>query len=341
MRSLRTFIVTFVVVLTLFGIIAYIVASNAFDYKFRVNDNSNVSSGFDNTNTSSENHQNNPSDSNTENSKQNPENNTDISNKTQVSFLFVGTDYQPSIFDYKNSGYDKNGYYVKKRNVCADAFILMKIDRQKKVFMLTSIPPNTIINKTTNKTIGELYSEKGADYMVDCVYALTGIRAEHLAVIGIENCEKALKKIGDITYNVPCDMYYEDEWQNLKIDLKAGMQNLSPKQALNMLRFKDYDPYYCNITREDVIVDFSRALLQKLTSPAYWDKAVSLFSNVCGLFETKFGVNDFIENSDLIYSFQSFEKVTLKYPGIDKEVNGKTLFLPFVSEAVNAFEDYK
>lgn len=349
MRSLRAFIISFVLSITIFGVLAYNIMGIAFKFEFKTptldDSTAQLEDGVKDPLRPTK--PQNPGGEEDEEIENEPEVTVDLDDlelppgkETQATFLFIGTDYQPSKLKYNKGGYDENGLYVKKRTVSADAIVLLKIDRAKQTFMISSIPSNTIMNKNTNKTIGELYSEKGASYMVDCVYALTGIQVEHLAVISVEDCEKALKKVGNITFDVPCNMYYEDKTQKLKIDLKSGVQSLTPKQAVEMLRFKDYPEEFI-YTRESTLVDFSQALLEKLTSPAYLNRAVSLFKDVVGLFETNFDVTDFTDHLDLIYSYPKYQTMVVTYPGYEKDDNGDVLFVPSTGEALSAFEEYK
>jgi len=259
---------------------------------------------------------------------------------TEATFLFVGTDFQPSVFDYKESGYNDDGVYEKQRKVSADAMLLVKIDKAKQTFMFSYIPVNAVLNKSTNKTVADFYTEKGADYMIECVYALTGIRAEHLAVIGVEDCVKALKEIGNVTYNVPCDMKAKDEWQNYEIDLSAGVQTLNPNQIVSMLRFKDY-PADSKLSREALLVDFAQALFSKLTAPSYFGTAASLFSKAIGCFETKFTLSDFTDHLDLIFSYQKYTVKVITIPGMEKTVNDEVLFMPSTKESFALFSEYK
>ena len=55
--------------------------------------------------------------------------------ESEVTFLFVSTDYMPSAFNYKSSGYDENGLYVKKRKISVENLLLVKIDRSSQSCM--------------------------------------------------------------------------------------------------------------------------------------------------------------------------------------------------------------
>ncbi len=341
MRSLRAFIISLVLSLGVLGILAFSISKSSFSFSFSaptLEDSTVAEETKRNPLPVTDPQSNEPAGADDKTDTE--EIVIPAGDVTNATFLFVGTDYQPSILNYKDSGYDENGLYVKKRVVSADSLLLMKIDRAKKTFMFSSIPANAIVNQSTNKTVSQLYSEKGASYMVDCVFALTGIRVEHLAVISVEDCVKALKKVGNITYDVPYDMYYVDSTQNLEINLKSGLQELTPKQTVSMLRFKDYPPA-SNYTRERLMVDFSQSLMHKLTSPAYIGTAVSLFSDTLGYFETNFTLDDFKEHMDLLFSFQSYKTRTITYPGYTKDLYGEEVFVPSIGEAISTYEEYK
>ena len=341
MRSIGAFVLSFVLCIGVFGFLAYSVLNGSFSFEIKTPTLADSTIG--------------------EETKRIPIDEPDIGSNepigaddndggneivlpsagvTNASFLFVGTDYQPSVLDYKKSGYDSNGLYVNKREVSADSLLLLKIDRAKRTFLFSSIPANTVMNTSTNKTVAQLYSEKGPSYMAECVYALTGIRVEHLAVISVEDCVKAMKKVGNITYNVPCDMYYADPAQKLEINLKKGIQELTPKQAVSMLRYKDYSAS-TGYTREKMMVEFSQSLMYKLTSPAYIPAAASLFADALGYFETNFTLQDFTDHMDLIFLYPEYNVRVITYPGYEKEVYGQQVFIPNIGEAIDTYDEFK
>ncbi len=346
MRSLKAFVISFVLSLTVFGILAYNIVSNAFDIKFSVPtiNNSTVASEEELDQPVKPNR---PVGDNSEDEEVFDDITVPVGNievpagdENEISLLYIGTDYQPSLFDYNKSGYDEDGFYVKKRKVMAETFLLIKIDRAKQTFLLSAIPANTIMNKNTNKTIGELYSEKGAAYMVDCVYALTGIEVEYVSDAGVEDTAKILKKFGNVMYDVPCNMQAENEEIKLKVNINAGLQNLTPAQVHNMLRFDEYSADYI-YTRESVLVDFTKVMLEKLTAPAYFSKAEEMYKSIHSMLETNFDLAAFKDNKDLFFSFSKYRTVVVTYPGYEKEEFGEVLFVPTTSEAISAYEEYK
>lgn len=341
MRSLKAFVLSFVLSLALLGAAVYGISKSDFSIKFSAPDlaDSTISDETEGKpNYAQDPESNEPSGA--DDSEEKIEIVLPIGDITDATFLFVGTDYQPSVFDYKKSGYNENGLYVEKRTVSADSLLLMKIDRRRKTFLFSSIPANAVMNQSTNKTVSSLYSEKGASYMAECVYSLTGIGVKHIAVISVEDCVKAMKKVGNITYNVPCDMYYTDPAQKLEIDLKKGIQELTPKQAVSMLRFKNF-PTGSGYSREKLLVEFAQSLMYKLTSPANIPTAASLFADALGYFETTFTLSDFTDHMDLIFSYPDYQVKVITYPGYSKDVYGEKVFVPNIGEAIGTYEEFK
>ena len=173
MRSIRDFLISFVLSLCILGALMFTVLNKTMSFSFSTPTLEDSTVAEEETAkktlsalTQSENDTSSGADNNTvkesaknEEPQEEPEIALPDGEVSSTTFLFVSTDYQPSLFNYKESGYDENGLYVKKKEILADALLLVKIDRSSKTFMFSSIPANTVVNKSTNKTIAKLYSE--------------------------------------------------------------------------------------------------------------------------------------------------------------------------------------
>lgn len=354
MRSLWTFVITFILSLAIFGTLAFNIVSNVFEIEFKAPD---MSDDFAETVDGETNSLAKPvkpdKDDDKNDDDEDPDDEPDDSfqvsvgdldlpqgKESELTLLFVRTDYQPSVFDYEKSGYDENGVYVKKRKISVDSLLLVKIDRESQTFMFSSIPGNTVMNKANYKTIGDMFSEKGAPYMVDCVYALTGIQAEYISVIGIDDTQKLYKKIGNVMFDVPCNMVHSDTEKKIDFDIQAGLQDLSPDMVKQLLLFDNYSEDYI-YTKESVHVDFALTIFEKLTTRAYLSKAVDTYKSLMKFYDTNFTEQAFKENIDLIYSFPNYQPLVVTYPGYDNELENRVVFMPSMGEALSAFEEFK
>ena len=109
---------------------------------------------------------------------------------------------------------------------------------------LLSIPRDTYTGKNTAKAtayekINALYGRKHRpDETLAAVNELTGLNIEYYVVVKTEALIKLVDAIGGITFNVPIDMDYDDESQDLHIHLKAGEQKLDGDKAEQVVRFR-------------------------------------------------------------------------------------------------------
>ena len=109
---------------------------------------------------------------------------------------------------------------------------------------LLSIPRDTYTGSnpkraTAYEKINALYSRKHRpDETLEAVNEITGLNIEYYVVVKTEALIKLVDAIGGVTFNVPIDMDYDDETQDLHIHLEAGEQLLDGDKAEQLLRFR-------------------------------------------------------------------------------------------------------
>jgi len=109
---------------------------------------------------------------------------------------------------------------------------------------LLSIPRDTYTGKNTARAtayekINALYGRKHRpDETLEAVNELTGLNIEYYVVVKTEALIKLVDAIGGVTFNVPIDMDYDDDGQDLHIHLKAGEQKLDGDKAEQVVRFR-------------------------------------------------------------------------------------------------------
>lgn len=109
---------------------------------------------------------------------------------------------------------------------------------------LLSIPRDTFTGTNPAKAtpyqkINSVYSRKqDPQDILDAVNKVTGLNLEYYVIVKTEGFIKLVDAIGGVTFNVPIDMDYDDEHQNLHIDLKKGEQLLDGDKAEQLVRFR-------------------------------------------------------------------------------------------------------
>lgn len=111
----------------------------------------------------------------------------------------------------------------------------------QKAYML-SIPRDTYIGKNDKVSkydkINSIYSKYGIEQTISYVEELTNIEIDYYAIIRTSALVNIIDIIGGVEFNVPMDMKYDDETQNLHIDLESGVQKLDGNKAEQLLRFR-------------------------------------------------------------------------------------------------------
>lgn len=113
---------------------------------------------------------------------------------------------------------------------------------------LLSIPRDTYTGKNSAKAtayekINALYGRKNrADETLKAVNEITGLDIKYYAVIRTKGLIDLVDAIGGVTYNVPIDMVYDDDGQDLHINLKKGEQKLDGDKAEQLVRFRHSNP---------------------------------------------------------------------------------------------------
>ncbi len=272
--------------------------------------------------------------------------NRDLSSLTGNSFtmLFIGTDYLPSVFsDYTlpEGAVDKYGFPAEKRKVNADLIILVRVDKETGNCVSCAVPAETRISVGgLTMKLGELYSAKGINALVEKASSLTGLPIDYYAVISAEQFKGLINAMGNVTYYVSTAMNYVNEELGMNISLKKGSQKLNGQKALDMLRFPAYSDG--EVSRRKCAVGFLQKLFQTWLLSSNESKATELYNKYIGYFDTStLTLSAVTANADLIFSYSRMNQITYAYPGSATEIDGETYFSANVGVATDYFSKYK
>ncbi len=271
------------------------------------------------------------------------------------NILLIGTDYNPELLlgyhpevkkeypTFENSekliGEGKMPEYA-YRSVNADAIMLVCVNKELQTIAYLPIPSNMKLSiGTVDTTAGELYYQKGLTYFVDKMSQITGVPIDYYALTSVSQIASVVDTMGAVTFNVPCDMEYEDDTSGYKISLLAGAQSIDGEKAAALLSYNSYTTE--SLTRESVSLDFLKALALKMTNIVNINKSAEVFSSVDDYIYTNFTAKDLTDNVELIFAYSRFNIVPLKYPGSYYYSNGKKIFNPLITRAIATMEEYK
>jgi len=126
----------------------------------------------------------------------------------------------------------------------ADTIMVFSMDLENDRLDQISIPRDTYYHRPNYsgaafQKINSVYSSEGYEATSKAVSEiLGGVPIHYYAELKPDGVKNIVDAVGGVVMNVPMDMQYVDERQDLYIDLKAGTQLLSGDQAMQLIRFR-------------------------------------------------------------------------------------------------------
>lgn len=125
----------------------------------------------------------------------------------------------------------------------SDTIMVCSYNPKTQEASMLSIPRDTYTGKNKNNAqayekINSRYIAQGVDGVKKYLKQILEIDLDYYVVIDTEALIKLVDEIGGVYFDVPIDMDYDDETQNLAIHLKAGYQLIDGPKAEQLLRFR-------------------------------------------------------------------------------------------------------
>ena len=94
---------------------------------------------------------------------------------------------------------------------------------------------------------------------------ILGVPVDHYIKVNLKGFIALVDYMGGVDFDVPCDMSYDDPYQNLSIHFKEGMQHLNGQQAMEVARFRKNNDGsgYTDVGRTQAQQDILVALAKK------------------------------------------------------------------------------
>lgn len=304
-RNAMTFGITFCISILIFGVAAYIITSVLFGNSVFDTDNTNAVKedllvGFEEAVDTAA-----------------------VNGKT-FSVLLGATDYQPKV--------------LPDADYTLDTLLYVRFSCNSGKVIFLCISPNTRVEiKKEEMTLAEIYAESGFSAVCNNVESLLGLTVDYYGLTSLAYFDKMIDAIGGIDYDVPIDMSYIDEKQDLYIDLEAGEQHLDGEAALNLLRYVS-DGKEARMERH---AEFFKAFAETFTQLSYKDQASSLRTTIDKYVDMDFTEDDLLKYIDTIYNYSAFQSVIISYPGNYYGKNENEYFDPDTEEAIEMLKEYK
>ena len=227
-----------------------------------------------------------------------------------------------------------------KEKINADVMMLVQLNAKSKTVDIISVLRDTMvkINGRTYKINASLQLG-GEDFVVEQVEDLLGVKIDNYVFLNYEGFRKVVDAIDGVDFYVPQDMFYEDPYQDLYIDLKEGQQHLDGDKAEQLVRFRRYP--MGDVKRTEVQRDFVIALYKQKINSSLVKRVGSLVPAVMDFVDTDIGLQDAIQYANFVKGFDEEAITSYQMPGEAKDINGISYFVADTDGIEKMFETIK
>ena len=176
----------------------------------------------------------------------------------------------------------------------SDTLFVVMLDPKSNNISLLSIPRDTMVRIPDRgwDKINHAFAFGGHKLTQQTVEEFLGIQINNYVVVDFKGFKGLVDAIGGIDINVEKDMYYEDPYDNLVIDLQQGRQHLDGAKAIQYVRYRDEEGDIGRIKRQQ---HFIAAIYEKITSTEILTKVPGLVKELVTMIKTDIPITDMIK----------------------------------------------
>ncbi len=224
----------------------------------------------------------------------------------------------------------------------ADAIMLVSFDIPSGAIAVMQIPRDTYIEiDGEGRKINSLLLDRGVYGIRDILETTLCVNIDYTALIDLDSLELIVDSVGGVEIDVPFDMKYSDPYQDLYIDIKAGLQVLDGKNAVDFIRYRaEYADG--DLGRIDAQKQFMSSLFRKVINELSLSQVLSVARGILPMLETDLIIDDAAYFAGKFFSEKERSLTMLTAPGFqlhktDPEAWYYVLSRDGTREAVNTY----
>ncbi len=218
-----------------------------------------------------------------------------------------------------------------------DVIMLVSFDTANHKVAAVQIPRDTYIELDgESHKINSLYAvmtnrarAAGADNVVDtAMRGMIGVLEDamntvidYYAIVNLTGFGNIVDILGGVEMYVPCDMVYDDPYQDLHINLREGQQTLNGAQAQQFIRYRA-GYIQGDIGRVEAQKIFLSALVDRVKSSLNISTVTAIAKEVLSNMNTSLTVEDFIFFGREFLSVDTGMVTLITFPGTETRANG-------------------
>jgi LCP family protein required for cell wall assembly len=206
-----------------------------------------------------------------------------------------------------------------------DVILMANVNPLNKKISIISIPRDTMVTYSSGRhfKINAAYKE---DLSKDKIKEILGQTIDYQLVANPEGFVKIIDILGGVQVDVPIDMNYDDNDQNLHIHLKKGLQVLDGEKSEQFVRFR-HTYVEGDLGRIDAQHIFFKAFVEQKLKPVYFLKANQVLNAVMANIKSEMPYSDILKYALFAKSLKPEDITFLTLPGEAKKTAGAWYFI--------------
>lgn len=189
--------------------------------------------------------------------------------KQRLNILCLGVDYN----------HDSRGIQYSK-GARSDTIIVLSLERDTRRVSALSLPRDLrlfISDAYGWDKVNAAFSSGGARLSRQVIGRFLQVPIDGVLVVKVDAARELVDALGGLRVRVEKDMDYDDNWGNLHIHLKKGVQQLNGRQVVGYCRFrKDAESDFGRMRRQQQILRTVGSRLSENITPEKIDKLVQI-----------------------------------------------------------------
>ncbi len=210
---------------------------------------------------------------------------------SQVNLLLIGRDVNwkiGKVFDPKTGKYRPFQVQDKTTPARSDTMIVVSLNKETKTIRMVSLPRDAMVRLADNDygvhraKLNSAHAYGGPPLLIKTLQEEMGLTIHRYAVIKFDGFKNLIDQVGGVEVKVDGalkkghdgklyrgNLDYDDNWGNLHIHLKPGLQKLDGVTAHNYVRFRmDREGDPGRIRRQQQVM---RALAKQMSHVNFWE----------------------------------------------------------------------
>ncbi len=214
----------------------------------------------------------------------------------------------------------------------SDTLFVVMFDTDKKAASLLSVPRDTRVRIKDHgwDKINHAYAYGGRELTQETTEELLGIKINNYVMVDFKGFTGVIDAIGGVDIDIEKDMYYYDDWDGFKIDLKKGKQHLDGKTAIQYVRYRDEEGDIGRIRRQQ---HFLMAVYDKIASGEMILRIPGLAKQLNTMVKTDLPLSDMIDLGRALHSMVKEKGLAMAtVPGEGEYIDGISYWLPDIKK---------